>query len=103
MLGRDGNDYLLGGSGDDALNGGEGDDVFVISGQSGDDIIEDFEAGEGRTDRVWLQDNPFEDFNDLKANITDGEFGIVLDLGDQGSIFFVGLTQDDLHEDDFIL
>ena len=103
LSGLGGNDYLLGEAGDDTLIGGEGDDVFVFSGQSGDDIIEDFEAGEGRTDRVWLKDSPFADFDELKAAISSDEFGVLLDLGEQGSLFFVGLTEEDFHEDDFIL
>lgn len=40
-----GNDTLNGGTGDDVLVGGEGDDIFEFLFDSGNDLIEDFEAG----------------------------------------------------------
>ena len=102
IFGRGGNDILLGEAGDDILNGGEGNDVFIFNEGDGNDIIEDFEAGLGRTDRVWLQDHEFEDFEDLQSNLVDTEEGSVLTVGDD-SIIFQGVNSADFTADDFIL
>lgn len=102
LHGRDGNDTLIGESGDDVLNGGEGNDVFIFDTDNGYDIIEDFEAGEGRTDRVSLLDHSFEDFDDIQSALHDTQDGVLLEL-DTGSILFQDITSAELHFDDFIL
>ena len=100
--GRGGNDTLIGGEGSDVLNGGEGADVFIFEENSGYDIIEDFEAGVGRTDRVWLHDQEFDDFEDIQDAMTQTDDGVILEL-DSGSILFQDLALADFHADDFIL
>ncbi len=46
--GGQGNDLLSGGPGDDMLRGGQGDDIFLWNeGESGQDIVADFELGSG--------------------------------------------------------
>ena len=45
LLGDNGDDFLSGENGDDSLIGGNGSDRFLISANSGSDIIFDFEAG----------------------------------------------------------
>ncbi len=55
LAGAGGIDYLLGGIGDDMMAGGDGNDVFELAEQFGNDTISDFEAGEGRTDRIWFR------------------------------------------------
>ncbi|MEG4845615.1 S8 family serine peptidase [Microcoleus sp. F10-C6] len=45
LLGGNGSDFLSGENGDDSLIGGNGSDRFLISANSGSDIILDFEAG----------------------------------------------------------
>ncbi|MEM9089778.1 MAG: hypothetical protein AAGC93_13645 [Cyanobacteria bacterium P01_F01_bin.53] len=40
-----GRDLLIGGLGDDILTGGNGEDTFVLSANTGTDIITDFKAG----------------------------------------------------------
>jgi surface adhesion protein len=53
--GGDGNDTLLGGKGDDTLIGGLGGDTFVWkAGDTGTDVIKDFNASQG--DRIDLRD-----------------------------------------------
>ncbi|MGY0833728.1 calcium-binding protein, partial [Azospirillum argentinense] len=42
-----GNDTLVGGFGDDSLVGGSGADLFVFSNGGGNDILRDFNAGQG--------------------------------------------------------
>jgi Ca2+-binding RTX toxin-like protein len=45
LIGGKGNDTLMGGLGEDSLIGGAGSDRFLLSANSGIDIIADFEAG----------------------------------------------------------
>ncbi|WP_042141868.1 immunoglobulin-like domain-containing protein, partial [Pseudomonas parafulva] len=55
LLGGSGNDILIGGPGDDILIGGSGADTFVWkAGDYGNDVIKDFNKGEG--DRIDLKD-----------------------------------------------
>ncbi|MBK5550539.1 LapA family giant adhesin, partial [Pseudomonas sp. TH03] len=55
LLGGTGNDTLIGGPGNDTLIGGAGADTFVWkAGDTGNDVIKDFNAGEG--DRIDLRD-----------------------------------------------
>ncbi|MFJ2710455.1 immunoglobulin-like domain-containing protein [Pseudomonas sp. NPDC087346] len=55
LLGGTGNDTLIGGPGNDILIGGSGADTFVWkSGDTGNDVIKDFNASEG--DRIDLRD-----------------------------------------------
>jgi Ca2+-binding RTX toxin-like protein len=102
IFGRGGNDTLIGEAGNDILNGGSGNDVFIFSEGDGNDIIEDFEAGAGRTDRLRLLDSSFEDFEDVQSALTDTEDGALLTL-DNGSILLQNLNSADLVADDFIL
>jgi hypothetical protein len=55
LLGGTGNDTLIGGQGNDILIGGSGADTFIWkSGDTGNDVIKDFNASEG--DRIDLRD-----------------------------------------------
>ncbi|WP_434607509.1 retention module-containing protein [Pseudomonas sp. R1-7] len=55
LLGGSGSDTLIGGKGNDTLIGGLGGDTFVWkSGDTGNDVIKDFKAGDG--DRIDLRD-----------------------------------------------
>ncbi|MCY1538054.1 hypothetical protein D9M68_735780 [compost metagenome] len=46
LIGGAGNDTLRGGGGNDRLIGGDGEDIFVwTSGESGTDVVADFQAG----------------------------------------------------------
>ncbi|KAA1052536.1 FG-GAP-like repeat-containing protein [Azospirillum argentinense] len=47
LSGGSGNDTLVGGFGDDSLIGGSGADLFVFSNGGGNDILRDFNAGQG--------------------------------------------------------
>ncbi len=102
LNGRDGNDTLIGEAGSDILNGGAGADVFVFGEDTGYDIIEDFEAGEGRTDRVKIDHYQFDDFEDILDSMTQTEDGVILAM-DSGTILFQDLQISDFHADDFIL
>jgi VCBS repeat-containing protein len=45
LIGGGGDDILLGGKGNDVMTGGGGNDLFVLSSQSGVDVITDFQIG----------------------------------------------------------
>ncbi|WP_336605417.1 tandem-95 repeat protein [Stutzerimonas stutzeri] len=55
LYGQGGNDILIGGEGDDILYGGAGSDTFVWkAGDLGQDVVKDFNVGQG--DRIDLSD-----------------------------------------------
>ena len=55
LYGQGGNDILIGGEGDDILYGGTGSDTFVWkAGDLGQDVVKDFNIGQG--DRIDLSD-----------------------------------------------
>ncbi len=100
--GRGGNDYLLGGAGNDTMTGGNGQDVFVFEKAAfGNDIITDFEAGAGRTDRIQLIGQGAGSFEELLSRAGDTGDGIILKL-DSGTIMLSGLKLEQLHSDDFL-
>ncbi|TBW10116.1 type I secretion C-terminal target domain-containing protein, partial [Azotobacter chroococcum subsp. isscasi] len=50
LIGSAGDDILIGGAGDDILTGGDGADTFVWrAGDTGNDVVTDFDPGEGDT------------------------------------------------------
>ncbi len=98
--GGGGNDYIIGMQDDDILTGGVGDDVFLYKDLFGDDVITDFEAGAGRTDRIWLDLEGIEDISDL--TITDTANGALIDVDGYGTILLENVAASDLASDDFI-
>lgn len=98
--GGGGNDYIIGMLGDDTLTGGDGDDVFLYKTNFGDDIITDFEAGAGRTDRLWLDLSGIEEVSDL--TITDTAEGALVDTNGYGTILLENVLAAELDNDDFI-
>ncbi|USQ74610.1 hypothetical protein NF552_25250 (plasmid) [Roseomonas mucosa] len=52
-----GHDMLEGGGGDDVLNGGDGADAFIVSPDSGNDVVTGgFDAGPGAFDHIAFRD-----------------------------------------------
>ncbi len=98
--GGGGNDYIIGMLGDDTLTGDAGDDVFLYKTNFGDDVITDFEAGAGRTDRLWLDLSGIEEVSDL--TITDTAEGALIDTNGFGTILLENVAAVDLNNDDFI-
>ena len=75
MLGEGGNDYLDGGSGVDYYWGGAGADTFVVSGEIGADVIQDFAAG---VDKIELHGTGFASLDDVLARTSDfGSYSII--------------------------
>jgi Ca2+-binding RTX toxin-like protein len=93
----------MGESGNDTLTGGAGADVFLFhNNDEGNDVITDFWAGAGRTDRVWVKANTgLDDFGDVLANMVDTANGALLTTL-TGTILFEGLQVTDFVADDFI-
>ncbi len=99
LYGGGNNDTLLGGKGDDTLNGGDGYDVFLMEAAFGNDVIEDFWAGSGLTDRIW--------FKGLGVSYEDLEFsdtndGALVQAGELGTLLLEGVEVQDLFQDDFL-
>ncbi|KZK80732.1 Poly(beta-D-mannuronate) C5 epimerase 6 [Pseudovibrio sp. Ad46] len=102
IAGNDGDDVLSGGSGDDQLTGGAGNDTFKFAdGESGHDVIADFEAGAGSLDVIEFESAVFADFDALKAAVEDSGADAVITIDDDTSITLKGVNSADLHQDDF--
>ena len=109
LMGGPGNDILNegpghgdleGGPGNDILTGGLGADAFVISPDSGNDIIKDFRAGPGMFDHIAVMNLEPEQ---LRFEDTKGGVLISWDTskGD-GSVLLEGVYKNDLAQDDFM-
>ena len=104
LEGAGGNDVLVGGLGDDFLTGGAGYDVFWFRDpQEGHDVITDFWAGNGMTDRIWLgADTGLTSWAAVQSAWTDTVDGLLLTFAN-GSALLEGVNALDLRADDFIL
>jgi Ca2+-binding RTX toxin-like protein len=102
LSGQGGIDYLLGGNGHDAMTGGTGADVFVFNAASGNDVITDFWAGQGRTDRVQFLDGQFISFADVMSHTTNGAAGAVIAITADDSLTLSGVLSSQLRADDFL-
>ncbi len=109
LMGGPGNDLLNegsghgdldGGPGNDLLIGGLGADAFMISPDSGHDVILDFRAGPGVFDHLAVMNIEPEQFN-----FQDTRAGVLIswdtDQGD-GSVLLAGVWKGDLAQDDFM-
>lgn len=109
LRGGDGNDYLdegaghgdlEGGRGNDVLVGGLGADAFMISPDSGNDIIKDFRAGPGVFDHLAVMDIQPEELR-----FQDTRDGVMISWnteGGSGSVLLEGVQKKDLAQDDFM-
>lgn len=93
-----GHDMIDGGMDDDVLIGGAGADAFMVSPDSGHDIVEDFSAGPGAFDHVALMELRAEDLA-----LEEAEDGVRVSWNDgEGSILLKDVALDDLAQDDFM-
>lgn len=109
LRGGDGNDYLNegaghgdleGGRGNDVLVGGLGADAFMISPDSGHDVIKDFRAGAGMFDHLAVMDIQPE-----QLRFQDTPDGVVISWRTEdgsGSVSLEGVQKADLAQDDFM-
>ena len=104
ISGGEGDDYIFGGTGSDFLSGGAGDDTLL--GGAGSDVFEFIQGFDTLSDF-----NPDEDTLSLefglsreqyKAQSQDtvigGEAGLLLTIGDDDSVFLVGLKLENFDE-----
>jgi serralysin len=103
IFGGTGNDVLYGDKGGDRLNGGTGSDIFVVTPDSGADIIEDFEgAGIGVVDRIMvsplLASSPDQIISSM---VTILDNAVYIDFGAGTSLMLLGVT--DIAPDDFFI
>jgi Ca2+-binding RTX toxin-like protein len=101
LSGGGGNDYLLGDLGNDSMTGGAGADVFVFEAHSGRDVITDFWAGVGRTDRVQFTGGQFLSFADVVSHAVNGAAGVLVTISAEDSLMLAGLSMSQLRADDF--
>jgi Ca2+-binding RTX toxin-like protein len=102
LLGGTGNDLMTGGKGNDALSGGAGSDTFVfrqdeVQGNTDSDTITDWDADDkillcGQIDPFFTVEKVeigiFDGFanldNDVRIGLSNGQFILLLDVGDSG-------------------
>jgi Ca2+-binding RTX toxin-like protein len=87
---------LNGGMGCDILIGGLGADAFMISADSGHDVIRDFTAGPGMFDHLAINGLHWRDLS-----FTDTARGVKISWGG-GSVLLAGVVKADLAQDDFM-
>ncbi|MFC4346915.1 beta strand repeat-containing protein [Kordiimonas lipolytica] len=90
-----GDDVIWASAGDDMLSGGAGADTFIFVATSGDDVITDFDLGED-TLNLTFAGTGFTSVASVQAAATAVNGGILIDLGDAGSVFLEGLDAADL-------
>ena len=102
LNGGDDDDTLIGGEGDDTLEGGDDDDLFVFESGNGVDTIADFEPGD---DMIQLNGFSIADFDDVLAAAENDGDDVVITLDDDNgdSIRLVGINEEDLSADDFMI
>ena len=115
LMGGDGADYLNAGAGhdmvdgemgDDTLDGGDGADAFIVSRNSGYDVVVGgFDAGPGAFDHIAFKDLGPEDITVEDATNPafhqDGHSGVLVSWAG-GAIFLEGLTESQMAQDDFM-
>ncbi len=103
LVGGDGEDFLNAGQGDDILTGGAGADLFNFSlGQSGVDVVRDFDVGEDLL-KITRFGGPFTELDDLLAAARDTTFGMQIALGDGDFIKLIGVSVDELNDTNVLL
>lgn len=102
LIGHGGIDYLVGGTGNDVMTGGAGADVFVFNLGSGLDMITDFWAGAGRTDRIQFLDGQLGTFAAVIAQATDTAAGVAIAISADDSLTLSGVQISQLRADDFL-
>jgi Ca2+-binding RTX toxin-like protein len=97
-------DRLDGAAGADTLSGGLGNDVFVYVPGSGADVVTDFAAGTGDSDRIDLASfTSITVFADVLARASQTDAGTVIDFGNGDTLTLRDVRRETLTVDDFVL
>ncbi len=111
LIGTGGEDELYGGAGNDVLNGGlaadyytggEGDDVFVFETGGGKDRVADFETGVGGDVLDLRRVSSISSHAEVLAAATQVGADTVIDFGNGDSVTLLGVSSDELLEEDFL-
>ena len=104
LSGGDGNDTLSGGAGNDRLIGGPGADTFVFD-DGGQDVVEDFQAGDSGSDVLDLRSYGlylgYDSMSDLTIS-NDLSGNTVVQLDAVSTIILIGINASTLTEGDFL-
>lgn len=102
IRGGAGADIIDGGEGDDSLSGGRGNDLFVYQdGNSGSDIIQDFDPDHDTLDLTGITG-----LTEDKLQYKQTNFGLEITSSDPsftGKITLKGITQSDLTSENFLV
>ncbi|TCZ55808.1 calcium-binding protein [Roseicella aquatilis] len=115
LMGGPGNDWLAegpghgmleGGPGNDILLGGSGSDAFMVSPDSGDDVVLDFRAtglAQGLFDHIAFRDIEASDVTvqDMKLG-AEVAWDVDHDGTNDGSVLLLGVAKDELRQSDFM-
>lgn len=100
LYGNGGDDVLRGGRGDDWLAGHSGADRFVHRAGDGADTVRDFTAGQ---DVLDLSGHDLTNFYAFRVAARDVDGGVLVYLGDGGSLMLQGVSELDLSAGDVII
>jgi hypothetical protein len=105
VTGGAGNDKLAGNAGDDdTIFGGAGDDTFIVAPGDGADMITDFMAGAGSSDKIDLRARTsIAFFPQLLALASQAGADTVFDFGNGDTLRLVNVDKSVLTADDFLL
>jgi len=102
-----GRDVISGGLGNDFIFGGRGSDTFIFNEGDGTDVIFDYQESRAfrrftiEGDKVQLNVDGIENFDDLLATGQQQNGGVLFDFGDGDAIFLAGTQLSALDKDDF--
>ncbi|MBN8531848.1 MAG: M10 family metallopeptidase C-terminal domain-containing protein [Alphaproteobacteria bacterium] len=102
LLGNLGADSLFGGLGNDSYTGGGDADVFAFGGQSGNDVITDFDVN-GDAIRIVSGLNGITSGSGALAHLSASGSNTLLDLGSGNSVLILNIGVSQLTADDFMI
>lgn len=100
LFGGRGNDILRAWIGDDFLSGGAGKDLFMFRGETGNDVITDFDAAQ---DQILVGGNEFVSSKSLFQHAEQIGDNVVLYIASNGTITLENTAISSLHVSDFLI
>lgn len=84
------------------MTGGAGADVYQLETGAGHDVIADFWAGTGMTDRLQFLGGQFAGFSAMLANAAETGSSVVITIDASNSVTLEGVSISQLVADDFL-